>query len=86
MAGSAIFLAAWLQQAGMEYTDPGKASFLTACYMVLVPVLGIIVRNKTTPANWAAVLLAVIGLYFLCLKGGFEIEKGDILELSGAFF
>lgn len=86
LAGSAIFLAAWLQQAGMEYTDPGKASFLTACYMVLVPVLGIIVRNKTTPANWAAVLLAVIGLYFLCLKGGFEIEKGDILELSGAFF
>ena len=32
LAGSAIFLAAWLQQAGMEYTDPGKASFLTACF------------------------------------------------------
>lgn len=86
LAGGAIFFASWLQQAGLEYTNPGKAAFLTACYMMLVPILGVFFKNKATLANWIAVILAVIGIYMLCIKGEFVVQKGDFLELAGAVF
>lgn len=85
-AGVSIFLASWLQQAGLATTEPGKAAFLTACYVILVPILGIFVRNKINPVNWMAILLALVGLYFLCIKGSWHIARGDFLELAGAVF
>lgn len=86
LAGLSIFLASWLQQAGMETTEPGKAAFLTACYVILVPILGIFVRNKINFINWIAILLALAGLYFLCIKGSWHVAKGDFFELAGAVF
>lgn len=86
LAGLSIFLASWLQQVGMETTEPGKAAFLTACYVILVPILGIVIRNKIKLMNWVAIVLALLGLYLLCIKGGWQIAKGDFFELAGAVF
>lgn len=86
LAGLSIFLASWLQQAGMETTEPGKAAFLTACYVILVPILGIVVKNKINIINWVAIILALVGIYFLCIKESWRVDRGDFLELFGAIF
>ena len=85
--GLAIFAATNMQQAGLAYTEVGKAGFITTFYIVLVPVLGLFLRKKTGLFTWVAVALALCGLYFLCMTpGGFTVQKGDILELSCALF
>lgn len=75
--GIALCLASCLQQMGIQYTTVGKAGFLTACYIVLVPVLGIFLHKKVGGLIWAAVGLALIGLYLLCMTEGFSVQKGD---------
>ena len=57
----------------------GKAGFITAFYIVIVPVLGIFLHKKIKWKVWMAVLLALVGLYFLCITESFSIGKGDIL-------
>ena len=69
------------QQFGIKYTTVGKAGFITACYIVLVPVLGIFLKKSCGPAIWMAVALAVLGLYLLCIQEGFAIGRGDILVM-----
>lgn len=76
--GLCLFTASSLQQIGMQYTSVGKSGFITAFYIVLVPVLGIFLKQKAGWKVWAAVALALMGLYFLCIKDGFSLEKGDI--------
>lgn len=76
--GILLFAASSLQQVGMQYTTAGKAGFITAFYIVLVPVLGIFIKKKTGWKVWIAVALALVGLYFLCINEGFSIAKGDI--------
>ena len=61
------------------YTTVGKAGFITAFYIVIVPVLGIFLHKKIKWKVWMAVLLALVGLYFLCITESFSIGKGDIL-------
>ena len=68
-----------LQQIGIKYTSAGKAGFITAFYIVLVPVIGIFMKKASGWKIWAAVVLALVGLYCLCIKDGFSIGKGDIL-------
>ena len=63
--GIALFIAAGLQQLGIVYTSAGKAGFITAMYIVLVPILGIFLRKKPPFTAWISVALAVIGLYLL---------------------
>ena len=63
LCGIALFAAASLQQVGLVYTDAGKAGFLTAMYIVLVPVLGIFLGKKPGNTIVFSVILAVIGLY-----------------------
>ena len=79
--GILLCLATNFQQFGIKYTTVGKAGFITALYIVLVPVFGLFLHKKTGPFIWLAVFLALIGLYLLCLKEGFSIGKGDILVL-----
>lgn len=80
--GLIFFLATNFQQIGIMYTSVGKAGFITACYIVIVPVLGIFLKKACGPAVWGAVALAVIGLYLLCMEGdGFSISRGDFLVL-----
>lgn len=77
--GAVLFAASSLQQIGLQYTTVGKAGFITACYIVIVPVLGVFVHKKTGWKVWAAVGLAVVGLYFLCITDRLSIGKGDAL-------
>lgn len=84
--GIVIFTAANLQQVAIQYTSVGKSGFLTALYIVIVPIIGILFGKKTGKKLAAAVGLAVIGLYLLCMKtGSFHLEFGDILLLLCAF-
>ena len=71
-----------LQQAGITAgTDAGKAGFLTALYVVLVPVFGLFFRRKVSLPVWIAVVLSVVSLYLLCIKGSFRLAAGDLLVL-----
>lgn len=79
--GICLCLASNFQQFGIKYTTVGKAGFITACYIVIVPVLGLFLKQKCGPFVWAAVVMAVIGLYLLCIKDGFSIGTGDILVM-----
>ena len=83
--GVCLCLASNFQQLGIMYTSVGKAGFITACYIVIVPILGLFMKKKCSPFIWAAVALALVGLYLLCITDGFSIGKGDILVLICAF-
>ena len=72
-----LFSAALCQQTGVSETGAGKAGFITAQYIVLVPVLGIFWRKRVGLLVWAAVALSVAGLYLLCMQGIFAIDPGD---------
>lgn len=83
--GICLFTASTLQQFGVKYTTVGKAGFITAMYLVLVPVFGIFLRKKTGLKVWIAVGLASIGLYLLCItEGDFRLQKGDLYMLGCA--
>lgn len=77
--GFLLFAASSLQQVGIQYTTAGKAGFITAFYIVIVPVLGIFLKKKIGWKVWLAVTLALAGLYFLCITEKFSVGKGDIL-------
>ena len=79
--GFALFAASSFQQFGIQYTTVGKAGFITACYIVIVPIIGIFLKKKCSPFIWAAVVMALVGLYLLCITDGFSIDLGDILVL-----
>ena len=80
--GLALFLASNFQQFGIQYTTVGKAGFITACYIVIVPLLGLFFGKKCSPLIWGAVVMAVVGLYMLCMTGGSGgINRGDLLML-----
>ena len=76
--GLLLFAASSLQQMGIQYTTAGKAGFITAFYIVFVPVLGIFLKKTAGWKVWISVLMALVGLYFLCIKEGFSIGKGDM--------
>lgn len=77
--GLALFIASGSQQVGLVYTDAGKAGFITAMYIVLVPILGLLFRQKVTPLIWISVALAVAGLYLLSAMGVSAVNFGDIM-------
>ena len=77
--GVLLCLASNFQQFGIKYTTVGKAGFITACYIIIVPVFGLFLKKKCSSYIWAAVMLALIGLYLLCINEGFSIGKGDFL-------
>lgn len=76
--GVALTAAANLQQAGLVSTSAGKASFITALYIVLVPICGIFLGKKVTGRLWLAVVLATVGLYLISVGGAFRVERGDL--------
>lgn len=80
--GICLMSASAFQQMGIQYTTVGRAGFITACYIILVPIISLIfLKKKCNPIIWAAVLLSLIGLYLLCITDGFAIGKGDLLVL-----
>lgn len=82
--GAALFVASGLQQIGLVYTEPGKAGFLTAMYIVLVPVLGLFLGKRPGILVWTSVVIAVAGLYFLSFVNAEGINVGDIILIGCA--
>lgn len=81
LCGLAMFAATNLQQFGLKDASEGKAAFVTALYIVLVPILGLILRRRATLFNWLGVALAAVGLYLLCAMGETGFGISDVLLL-----
>ena len=83
--GLALCLASNLQQVGINMgAEAGKAGFLTATYILMVPILGLIIGRKCNIKIWIGVAITLVGMYFLCMngsKGSFSLQKSDILLL-----
>lgn len=83
LCGLALFVATTLQQLGINAgTDAGKAGFITALYILLVPVLGLVLRRPVSWRLWPCVAVALVGLYLLCMNGGLALETGDALIMG----
>ena len=81
--GTCLGVASIFQQVGMYLgTTAGKAGFLTACYIILVPILGLFLKKKCGINIWFAVAIAVAGLYLLCMNGALKMQTSDILVLG----
>lgn len=86
ICGVIVLTCTLLQQIGIAHTSVGKSSFITALYIVFVPVAGIFLRRKVELRVWIAVVIAVIGFYLMCMTEGFSaINKGDLMMLMSAF-
>ncbi|MBR1816522.1 MAG: DMT family transporter [Lachnospiraceae bacterium] len=83
VCGIILCAASNFQQMAMLHASAGKAGFITAFYIILVPIVSIFFKKKTSPVIWFCVLLALVGLYFLCIgRGGsyvFEISDIELL-------
>lgn len=84
MCGLALFAASTLQQIGIQYTTVAKSGFLTAMYIVLVPILRIVLGKRPTLRVWLCILISAVGVYFLCAMDGFSINIGDGLMILSA--
>ena len=78
LCGLCLCVASSLQQIGIQYTTAGKAGFLTAMYIIMVPVFGLFLKKRCSPFVGISIVLATVGLYLLSIKEGFNIGKGDI--------
>jgi len=83
--GLALLAGTGLQQMGLVYTSAGKTGFITALYIVIVPVIGIFLGRKVRMLLWLSVVLGVGGLYLLSINEGFSINIGDFLVFLCAF-
>ncbi len=86
LTGLALFFAAGLQQVGLQYTTAGKAGFLTAMYIVLVPILGLFSGSRPGRNAWIGVATAVVGLYLLSGTRLDRVSAGDGMLIGCAFF
>ncbi|MBQ1705577.1 MAG: DMT family transporter [Clostridia bacterium] len=84
--GILLAVASSLQQYGISMTTAGKAGFITALYIVIVPLMGVFIHKKIPKIIWLCVAIAVAGFYLLCVKEGFTVSLGDLLVLCCAFF
>ncbi|MBR5280242.1 MAG: DMT family transporter [Clostridia bacterium] len=82
LCGVVLFVATSLQQVGMNLgASAGTAGFLTACYMVLVPILGLFLKKKCPWHTWISVFVALVGLYLLCINGSLALNLYDGIVL-----
>ena len=86
LAGLMLFFGSSFQQTGLVYTSAGKGGFITGFYIILVPILGLFIKQRTAFYTWLGALVAIVGLYFLSVNEKLEINIGDVLVFIGAFF
>lgn len=86
--GLAFCIAGSFQQQAFYYSTSGKIAFITAFYMLFVPLIGLMLKKRVAPITWVCVVAGVVGLFFLCVDpgSGVGINKGDVLALIGAVF
>ncbi len=85
LCGIALCAASLFQQFGILYTTVGKAGFVTALYIVIVPFYGVLLRKKIPWRAWLAAGIAIVGFYLMCMSGSVSISPGDGLVLISAF-
>ena len=82
ICGIALAVASFFQQTGINQgTDAGKAAFITALYVVLVPVYALALKKRSPVRVWISVAIAIVGFYFLCIDGEFHIASSDVFVL-----
>ena len=82
LVGVTVAVASCLQQAGLQYTTAGKGAFLTALYILLVPIVGALFFHRRTGAlTWLCLIIGAVGLYFLSITESFSLERGDALMI-----
>ncbi len=86
IVGVFLFLGVNAQQVGLVTTTAGKASFITALYMILVPIFGLVIGHRTRKIVWIAIMIALVGLYFMSINNNFRMETGDIYMIACAIF
>lgn len=86
VCGCVLFAASIFQQVGLVSTSAGKTGFITALYIVLVPLFSVFLKHRPKLKSWIGVALGTIGLYFLCITSSFTIAPGDLIVLIGAGF
>lgn len=80
--GIVLVIASAFQQIGIgEGTDAGKAAFITALYVLIVPIIGLTIKRRSPLNVWVSVLIAVVGFWLLCIKGDFSASTSDLLVL-----
>ena len=79
-----LFAATTLQQFGLLDTTVGKSGFVTALYIVFVPIVGVLTGKKAGLRVWLCAAAAVFGMYLLCVGSGFSVAGGDLLTLGCA--
>jgi len=84
LCGTLLFAACSLQQVSLLYIEAGKAAFITALYIILVPIAGIALHQRVRAVIWCSILLALAGLYLLCGSGRFSLGTGELLCLGSA--
>ena len=84
VCGLVLCIASNLQQAGLIYTSVGKAGFITALYILFVPLIGLVFGRKVTRLFVLAVLVAIGGMFLLTMKGAEPVSRGDLLVLASA--
>lgn len=82
--GVVLSVASVMQQAGMKYTTVGKAGFLTALYIVMVPLFGLFAGKRVSFSVWISVALAAVGTYLLSMNGDMAVNSGDLLVILSA--
>ena len=87
ICGVCLAAASTVQQYALVYTSTGKVGFITTLYIIFVPIVGIFIGKRFRPVLWVSAVLAIIGLYILCLKRGEEntLQSGDWMALACAF-
>ncbi len=80
------FFGANIQQFAFKYTSVGKVGFITALYMIFVPLFGLFIKKKVRPVVWLSIVVAALGLYLLCINGSLNLNIGDLLTLACAVF
>ncbi|MCR5336380.1 MAG: DMT family transporter [Synergistes sp.] len=86
ICGCALFAGTALQQVGLLYTTAGKSAFITAMYIVIVPLLGLFSGKVPSRSAILAIAASTVGLYLISVKGDFSVGPGDALTLAGALF
>lgn len=87
LCGFFLFAGGTMQQMGLVHTTAGKAGFITALYIVLVPLFsGLVLKKHVSLQSWFCVVMATVGFYLLSIRDGFSIELGDFIVFIGVFF
>lgn len=86
IAGVVLTVGASLQQVGIVTTSAGKAGFITGLYVILVPLSGLLWRQRAGAGAWVGAILSIAGLALLSITDTLTIERGDLIVLVGAFF